>query len=270
MSTPRVLVVDDEQVVVEAARRVLGLEGLRPEGVVDGGVALQRLRSRTFDLVLLDLVLPGVSGLDLLRAVVGELPDTPVVVTTGYASSRKCVEVLGAGAFDFLPKPFDVDELLGVVRRALHYAGVAASGMGAEHEAYFLGSHSWARLEPDGQATLGLAEGFFGALGASPRIRLPAIGEEVVQGKCFARIERGGSSAHQVWSPLSGRVVSVNPRLESEPVLAGESPIEAGWLSRITPTNLRAELDQLIHRRPAPRRGRGNKDTGGEKWSRSS
>lgn len=249
-----VLVVDDEPVVVDAARRVLLPEGLTVDAAGDGIAALGKLQRQSYGLILLDLMLPGVSGVELLATLVGEHPITPVIVTTGYASSRKGVEVLQAGAFDFLPKPFDVDELLGVVRRCLGFVGRWPALEGSrdtgqeERRRYFLGAHSWAALEEDGLATLGVAETFRGAIGRPSRIRLPDAGSEIAQGQRLARIEDAGACTHSVWSPLSGRVVGGNPRLETDPELVESSPFVTGWLTRIAPTNLQEELDELILR----------------------
>lgn len=261
MSDFDLLVVDDEPVVVEAARRVLEPEGFTIDGAGEGRAAIDKLRRHHHGLILLDLMLPGVSGLELLDALVTEYPSTPVIVTTGYASSRKSVEVLKAGAFDFLPKPFDVEELLGVVRRGSRF-GAAGSTVetlgdrrsrflreretsGVEGAIYLLGAHSWASPDQGDSVTLGVAETFPGALGDSPRFRLAEVGSEIVQGRSFARIESTGPCVHRVWAPLGGRIVGCNPRLEVDPGLVERSPLGRGWLIRISPTNLREELDEL-------------------------
>jgi DNA-binding NtrC family response regulator len=114
-----VLLVEDEPVVREAAARILRPEGLTLDRVEDVDGALARLRRSDYRVVLCDLMLPGFSGFDLLERVTGERPQLPVILITGYATIENALAAFKKGAFDVLPKPFDVAELLGVVRRAL-------------------------------------------------------------------------------------------------------------------------------------------------------
>ena len=114
-----VLLVEDEAVVRAAVERILRPEGLTLDRVEDVDGALARLRKVEHRVVLSDLMLPGFSGFDLLERVTGERPQVPVILITGYATIENALAAFKKGAFDFLPKPFDVPELLGVVRRAL-------------------------------------------------------------------------------------------------------------------------------------------------------
>jgi DNA-binding NtrC family response regulator len=124
--TPRILVVDDERAIQLALRGVLRREGYDVEMVGSGEEALARLRHSTFDLVLTDLVLGrGPSGMDLLREVKRTLPDTVVVMITAHGSEKVAVEAMKLGAEDYIPKPFDNDEIRLVVRRALERTRLA-------------------------------------------------------------------------------------------------------------------------------------------------
>jgi len=121
-----VLVIDDEPVVRDAVDRVLAEEGLRVAKAANGAEALGHPALATCRLVILDLMLPDRSGLEVLRAVQAARPRLPVVVITGYAIHEKTSRAMEAGAVDYLPKPFEASELLTVVRRALEArAGVA-------------------------------------------------------------------------------------------------------------------------------------------------
>ena len=110
-----VLLVEDEPVVREAAARILRPEGLTLDRVEDVDGALARLRRVEHRVVLSDLMLPGFSGFDLLERVTGERPHLPVILITGYATIENALAAFKKGAFDYLPKPFDVAELLGLV-----------------------------------------------------------------------------------------------------------------------------------------------------------
>jgi DNA-binding response OmpR family regulator len=120
-----ILVVDDEPVVVDAIRLVLGDEGLEVAGFPDAETALAHPALERCRLVICDLMLPGFSGLDALRAIRARRPGLPIVMTTGYATPEQEDLLLAAGATAFLPKPFDDAELLALVRRVLPRTDVA-------------------------------------------------------------------------------------------------------------------------------------------------
>jgi DNA-binding NtrC family response regulator len=117
---PRVLIVEDEAAIRLALTGLLRREGYEVEQADTGPVALERLRSDAFDLVLTDLALgSGPSGMDVLHAARAIRPETPVVMITAHGNEKIAVEAMKAGAHDYVPKPFDNDEIRLVVRRAL-------------------------------------------------------------------------------------------------------------------------------------------------------
>jgi DNA-binding NtrC family response regulator len=114
-----VLVVDDDPGVRYTLREILESEGLAVEEAVDGATALAAYEARPVPLVVTDLRMPGIDGMELLRRL-SALPRPPrVVVVTAHGSERQAVEAMKAGAYDYFRKPFEKDELLAVVRRAL-------------------------------------------------------------------------------------------------------------------------------------------------------
>ena len=114
-----VLVVDDEPVIGEAIRRVLAAHGLRVAVAPDIASARAHPGLARCRMTICDLMLPDGFGSDLVRDLRARRPDLPVVVITGYATAASAVAARQAGAEGFLPKPFDEDELLAVVRRVL-------------------------------------------------------------------------------------------------------------------------------------------------------
>jgi DNA-binding NtrC family response regulator len=117
---PRILVVEDEAAIRLALSGLLRREGYEVEQAESGEPAIARLRTDAFDLVLTDLALgPGPSGMDVLRAAREFQPETPVVMITAHGSEKIAVEAMKAGASDYVPKPFDNDEIRLVLRRAL-------------------------------------------------------------------------------------------------------------------------------------------------------
>jgi two-component system OmpR family response regulator/two-component system alkaline phosphatase synthesis response regulator PhoP len=118
---PRVLVVEDEAHIRELIQLHLGLEGLDIEAVADGHEALARANSQSFDLIILDLMLPGVDGISICRAVRREGPnqDVPILMLTARREESDKVLGLESGADDYLAKPFGIRELVARARALL-------------------------------------------------------------------------------------------------------------------------------------------------------
>ena len=118
---PKILVVDDEKVIREGCREVLALEGFEILLAENGEQGLEMIEKVHFDVVLLDLMMPGLSGFDVLSRVKALHPDTSIVVITGYATIEHSIEAMKNGAFDFIPKPFSPDQLRVVVSKAIEH-----------------------------------------------------------------------------------------------------------------------------------------------------
>jgi len=114
-----VLVVDDEPRYVNSLRQILQMHGCRVECAIGGAEALEKVRKRAFDVIFLDLVMPGISGRDVLAQVMQSKRDTVVVIVSGTDSVKEATEALRRGAQDFLRKPYTVDELNICLQRAL-------------------------------------------------------------------------------------------------------------------------------------------------------
>jgi signal transduction histidine kinase len=114
-----VLVVDDEATVREILERALGGAGYIVEEAADGEEAIRALARGGFDVVISDVRMPGLSGVEVLRAVKEISPDTEVVVVTGYATLKAAIECIRGGAFDLVLKPFHLTEIVSTVSRAI-------------------------------------------------------------------------------------------------------------------------------------------------------
>jgi signal transduction histidine kinase len=115
----RILIIDDEVGMREGCRRALASHGFQVSTAEHGVEGLRKLREGSFDLILLDAMMPGMSGLELLERIRQHAPDIICVMITGYATVDLAAQAMKQGAQDFLPKPFTSDELLAVVNRAL-------------------------------------------------------------------------------------------------------------------------------------------------------
>jgi two-component system NtrC family response regulator len=120
MAQPKILVVDDEEIILLSCERVLDEEGYEVHTRLGGKEALEALAAEPFDLALVDVKMPGMDGLELLRRIKVDYPHISVIMITGYSTVESAVEAMKAGATDYLPKPFTPDQLAVVVKKAVH------------------------------------------------------------------------------------------------------------------------------------------------------
>lgn len=116
---PIVLVIDDEESMRDSCCLILTKEGFQTETAEDGFVGLEKVREVKPDIALIDLKMPGISGLEVLEKIKEIDPDIISIVITGYATVESAVEAMKKGAYDFLPKPFTPEELRIIIRRGL-------------------------------------------------------------------------------------------------------------------------------------------------------
>jgi DNA-binding NtrC family response regulator len=114
----RVLIVDDEAELVSALEERLALRGFRARGVTTGADALAFLDSEPCDVVLLDVRMPGLGGLEVIRRIKEARPTLEVILLTGHGSAVSVEEGMEAGAFDYLMKPVKIDDLAHILRAA--------------------------------------------------------------------------------------------------------------------------------------------------------
>lgn len=114
-----ILVVDDEKILRDGCIRILTKEGWYVKTAESGDEGLELFKKEHFDITLLDLKMPGMTGMELLKEIKNIKKETIVIVITGYATVDTAVEAMKAGAYDFIPKPFSPDQLRIVVNRAL-------------------------------------------------------------------------------------------------------------------------------------------------------
>ncbi len=116
---PSILIIDDEAAIRESLETLLTLEGFTVTTASNGQLGLDRLSREEFDLLLLDLALPGQSGLDLLPRITELRPDLPVIMITAFGTVGNVVEAIRAGATNFVQKPWDNEKLLADIRSAI-------------------------------------------------------------------------------------------------------------------------------------------------------
>src|SRR6202789_872644 len=115
----RILIIDDEAGIRDSLETLLTLEGFRVDLAGDGATGLDQLTRTAYDLMLLDLALPGESGIDLLPRIRALVPDLPVIMITAYGTVGNVVDAIRAGASNFVQKPWDNEKLLADIRIAI-------------------------------------------------------------------------------------------------------------------------------------------------------
>ncbi|MGB8953342.1 MAG: sigma-54 dependent transcriptional regulator [Candidatus Aminicenantales bacterium] len=114
-------IIDDEPIIHDVLGQLLASEGYEVELSLSGEEALPKYASRTFDLTLLDLLMPGMDGMGVLKAIKTIHPAALIIIITAYASLESAIEAMKIGAFDYIQKPFKHDELLLTIKRALEH-----------------------------------------------------------------------------------------------------------------------------------------------------
>jgi len=115
----RIMVVDDEKIVVDMAKMALEHDGYVVETFLNGESALARLKEETFDVVVTDFKMKGIDGMEVLRTVKEQYPNTKVIMITAFANLDTAIEALRGDVFDFFPKPVKIKELKASIERAL-------------------------------------------------------------------------------------------------------------------------------------------------------
>jgi FixJ family two-component response regulator/glycine cleavage system H lipoate-binding protein len=262
MTTPatEILVVDDEQVILDAVSRICSAEGHCVDTALDASIALSKLHTRQYRLVISDILMPELDGFQLLDHISKKQPQTPVIMATGFSTVENAVRSLYAGAIDFIPKPFTADELLSAVSRGLRYREIQERRASAMHghsdpaslivpcpPRYLrLGYASWVVQEEDGTARIGITHMCLRTIDRLIGIELMKAHEETVQGTLCAQLKTADGLSHPVLAPVSGKILESHEEIASQPELIEKDPYFKGWLYRVIPQDVNYELPNLI------------------------
>lgn len=251
-----ILVVDDEQVVLDSVKKHLRKEDYNLVFALSARDGLDMLDKSVPDIILTDLMMPEIDGLELMKIVKNKYPHIPIIMITGYATINTALQATQLGAFDYIAKPFTRSELISVVQRAadlvLNSSDVANEKKAPQTEQRIssrnyknVGDHVWIMVEDDGLVRMGIDRSFLHAIGKIQNIFLPSVGDELRQGSKYLQIFSSDLRSHTVLSPLSGTVIEVNNALQAEPKILIEDPFGEGWLIRLKPSKFDFEISEL-------------------------
>ena len=211
----RILVVDDERTLRESCASVLGFEGYTVSVCSRGEEALELIKRPAFDIVLVDLSLTPVSGMDVLRATLGAHPGAIVVMITGKPTVESSLAALRAGAWDYLPKPFSATQLQILIGRAAHAVMVARESRAAQARG------EQARGDGDKLTLLGAAPAFREAVGLARKVATTDA-SVFLTGESGSGKELFAQFIHQHSRRSSRALVAVNCAALPEPLLESE------------------------------------------------
>ena len=237
----RILIVDDEENLRDGSERVLSRSGFTVSQATEGKEALATLSRRPHDLVLLDLNMPGLSGIEVLERIREGHPDTLVIIITGFATIETAIEAMKKGAYDFMTKPFRPDQLRLVVGRAVEHIQLREKleRLSAEREAGL-----WAITTEKSRLRTVMDSIIAGLLIMEQDKRI------VMCNPAFSRMMRVNAQS------ITGTNLSTQPALKPiddiiNEILAGPS-VEKGGLTREfvipgpSPTYLRATVNEVV------------------------
>jgi len=116
---PNILIIDDEKAIRKTLSEILSFEGYKIDEAVDGEEGLKKFKDKTYDVVLSDIKMPKIDGLDFLQKALEANPDVPIIMISGHGNIETAVEAVKKGAYDFIQKPPDLNRLLITIRNAM-------------------------------------------------------------------------------------------------------------------------------------------------------
>lgn len=135
-----ILIIDDQEIIRTSCARILRPEGYGVKTAKSGAEGLQALDSSSFDLVVTDLKMPDIDGIEVLVRIREKWPDTEVIIMTGYGTVQTAVRAMKAGVFDYIEKPFSPEDFLALVKRAMEKKGLPAQNREIVPSHYELGN----------------------------------------------------------------------------------------------------------------------------------
>ena len=244
-----ILVIDDEQVILDAVRKICSFENFSVDTAPDVKIAVTKLDKNNYRLIICDIMLPDTDGFEFMNELNNLKILTPVIMATGYSTVENAVKSLYKGAIDFIPKPFTTDELLNSVTRGFRYSEIQKKFETAENESnnstiiyvscparyYRLGYSTWVLIEHDGSVLTGVTDMFLKIIETVEEITFASVDEEIVQGISFCQITSKDGQIHELFSPISGRIIERNEALVQNISLIEKDPFFEGWIYRVIP-----------------------------------
>ena len=208
----KILVVDDEPGMRTFLEIILRKEGYSVETAADGMKALDNINNNVFDLAILDILMPVMNGIEVLKRIIEKSPETTVIIITAFASHETAIEAMKLGAYDYITKPFKIDEIKLVIKKALDKKGLERENL---------------RLRKELQTKYGFANIIGRSIGISKVFELIKRVSELkvnvlITGESGTGKELVARAVHYSGSRHRGPFIAVNCGAIPEPLLESE------------------------------------------------
>lgn len=239
----KILILDDDPVVTLSCKRILGAEGYSITTAEKGEDALNKISKEDFDLFISDVMLPDISGMEVLKEARIIKPDTDVVIITGYPKLEDAKEASKLGAQQYLEKPFTPDFMINVAKKVFDKRGwilrqafidefrdSVVSLRDQENPVIFYKEGTWARPTKDGLWEIGCDLRYWMLSGNLMYVEFIKDIDKLEAGQIFAKIYSSSGQAQDLHSPMKADLREVNTRANDVMAALLKDHLSEGWL----------------------------------------
>jgi len=245
-----IMIIDDEQVIIDSMIKICRSEGFTIDFASDASIAIDKIKSNSYRLIISDIMMPYMDGFQFLAEIERSGIKAPIIMTTGYSTVENAVKSLTGGAIDFIPKPFDIDEIVSTIHRGLNYSQIVSKLNNNDDSDLIvpcpqnyqrLGYSSWVYKEPEGLIVCGVTDLFLKAIKNILNIELLNPDEYITQGFSCCKINSKDDESHNLISALSGKIILRNDSILTDIDLIQKDPYFNGWIYKIIPNDYETE-----------------------------
>ena len=243
MEKGRILVLDDDPIVTLSCKRILGAEGYSISTVEKGEDALNKLAKEDFDLLISDVRLPDINGMEVLKESRVLKPKTDVVIITGYPTLDDARESTKLGASEYIEKPFTPDFMLNVAKKVFDTRGwilrkafidefrdYVVPVKDNENPVIFYKEGTWARPYKEGLWEIGCDLRYWMLSGNLMYVEFIKNLDKLVAGQPFARIYSSSGKGSALLSPMNGELKEINNKANDVMCALIKDHLSEGWL----------------------------------------
>jgi len=253
MEKGRILVLDDDPIVTLSCKRILGAEGYSISTVEKGEDALNKLAKEDFDLLISDVRLPDINGMEVLKESRVLKPKTDVVIITGYPTLDDAKESTRLGALEYIEKPFTPDFMLNAAKKVFDTRGwilrqafiddfrdYVSPMKDNENPVIFYKDGTWAKPYKNGLWEIGCDLRYWMLAGNLMYVEFIKNLDKLVAGQSFARIYSSSGKGSDLLSPMNGELKEVNMKVNDVMCALIKDHLSEGWLlwlARVLPVS---------------------------------
>jgi CheY-like chemotaxis protein len=243
MEKGRILVLDDDPIVTLSCKRILGAEGYSISTVDKGEDALNKLAKDDYDLLISDVKLPGMNGIEVLKEARIIKPKTDVVIITGYPTLEDAQQSSKLGAAEYIEKPFTPDFMLNVAQKVFDTRGwilrqafidefrdFVSPLRDQENPVIFYKEGTWARPTKDGLWEVGCDLRYWMLSGDLTYVEFIKNIDNLDAGQVFANIYTSSGKSQELLSPMNGELKEINTKANDVMAALLKDHLSEGWL----------------------------------------